>query len=101
MKVEYSKRAIADLRSIAAHYLASDDPRVAGEIEARIRDVVARVARSPEIAPPVVQRRGMRVVLVLRYPYKIFYRVMNDRIRIVHIRHTARRPWPGAGESHR
>jgi toxin ParE1/3/4 len=99
MKIEYSKRAIADLRSIATHYLASGDPRVAAEIEARIREVVARVARSPESAPPVLQRPGLRVVLVLRYPYKIFYRVMTDRIRIVHIRHTARRPWRGAGES--
>jgi plasmid stabilization system protein ParE len=32
-------------------------------------------------------------VLVLRYPYKIFYRLRGDAVEILHIRHTARRPW--------
>jgi plasmid stabilization system protein ParE len=35
----------------------------------------------------------VRVVLLIRYPYKIFYRILQDRIRILHIRHTSRRPW--------
>jgi toxin ParE1/3/4 len=74
MRVEYSKRAIADLRNIAAYHLQSDDPRVAAAIETRIRNVVARIARSPESAPPVMQRPGIRVMLVLRYPYKILSR---------------------------
>jgi plasmid stabilization system protein ParE len=30
---------------------------------------------------------------LIRYPYKVFYRALGDRIRILHIRHTARRPW--------
>lgn len=43
MRVEYSKRAIADLRKIGAYYRDSDDPRVAMAIERRVREVVARV----------------------------------------------------------
>jgi len=38
---------------------------------------------------------NVRAVLVLRYPYKIFYRVRRDVIEILYIRHTARRPWAG------
>jgi toxin ParE1/3/4 len=93
MNVEYSRRALADLRNISAYHLHSNGDRVASEIEARIRDVVARIARSPGSAPPVVGRQGVRVVLLLRYPYKIFYKPIGGTIRIVHIRHTARRPW--------
>jgi hypothetical protein len=37
----------------------------------------------------------MRVVSLVRYPFSIFYRVIDDTIRILHIRHTARRPWDG------
>jgi hypothetical protein len=32
-------------------------------------------------------------VLLVRYPFKMFYRIAGDAIRILHIRHTARRPW--------
>jgi len=39
-----------------------------------------------------MQRPGVRVAFVLRYRYKIFYRVTTDAIRIVHIRHTSRAP---------
>jgi len=93
MRIEYSKRAIADLRAISAYYRSFDDSRVAMAVERRIREVIARIGRSPESAPRVVERPEVRVALVLRYPYKIFYRVHGDTVRIVHIRHTARRSW--------
>jgi len=35
----------------------------------------------------------MRVVALVRYPFKVFYRVVGDTVRIVHIRNTSRRPW--------
>jgi plasmid stabilization system protein ParE len=35
----------------------------------------------------------VRVVSVSRYPYKIFCRLRGDAVEILHIRHTARRPW--------
>ena len=35
----------------------------------------------------------IRVKIVRRYQYKIFYSVGADRIDILHVRHGARRPW--------
>jgi plasmid stabilization system protein ParE len=92
MRVEYSNRATADLRKISA------DTKIYGEtvtaaVEARIRHVIEHLANHPEAAPLVEERPGVRVVPLVRYPYKIFYRVLADRIRILHIRHTSRRPW--------
>jgi plasmid stabilization system protein ParE len=52
-------------------------------------------AGRPLSAPRVEQRPGLHVAAVICYPFKIFYRVFDDHIRIVHIRHTARRPWSG------
>ena len=93
MRVEYSKRVIADLRQIAAHYNRTGNPVVGERIAARMREVVAQIARSPLSGRPVVQRPGIRVVLLVNYRYKLFYRVASDTIRIVHIRRTSRRPY--------
>jgi toxin ParE1/3/4 len=93
MRVEYSKRAIADLIQIAAHYSRSGNPAVAARILARIKEVVAQITGSPMSGRLVVQRPGVRVVLLVNYRYKIFCRVSDDTIRIIHIRHTSRRPY--------
>ena len=92
MKVEYSNRATADLRKASAESLSFGDA-VAVALEARIRRIVARIAEHPESAQQVIGRPGIHVVPLIRYPYKIFYRVLEDRVRILHIRHTSRRPW--------
>jgi len=68
---------------------------VAEALETRIRAVVDHIGREPLSAPKVEQRPGLHVVPLVRYPFKVFYRVLDDRLRIVHIRHTARRPWQG------
>ena len=93
MRVEYSKRAIADLRQIASYHARSDNPAVAERIAARIQEVVAQITGSPLSGRSVTQRPGVRVVLLVTYRYKIFYRVAGDTIRIIHIRHTSRRPY--------
>ena len=92
MNVEYTTRAVADLRKVAA------DSRLYGEavaaaVEARIRQIIAQIAEHPKGAPSVEERPGVHVIPLIRFPYKIFYRVLPDRVRILHIRHTSRRPW--------
>jgi plasmid stabilization system protein ParE len=37
----------------------------------------------------------IRVHVVHRYRYKIFYAVAGDAVEIIHVRHTSRRPWRG------
>ena len=92
MKLEYSKLAVHDLRKVA------EDSRAFGEaaaksIEACIREVLARIIDHPEAAARVIERPGVRVIPLIRYPYKIFYRVFENRVRVLHIRHVSRRPW--------
>lgn len=95
MKVEYSNRALADLRKISADSRRAFGDRVAEALETRIRALIERISKDPLSAPEIEQRPGVHVVPLIRYPFKIFYRVLEDRIRIQHIRHTARRPWQG------
>jgi len=95
MTVIYAPRAVRDLEQIGAYYRATANPRIAAAIAERIERVINRLPRHPEAAPRVARRPDVRAVLVLRYPYKIFYRVRGDTVEILHIRHTAQRPWVG------
>jgi hypothetical protein len=46
--------------------------------------------RGPESARRIPERPGVRVVPLIRYPYKIFYHVVGDTVEILHIHHAAR-----------
>jgi plasmid stabilization system protein ParE len=92
MKVVYSSAAQADLDDIL-HYTTRHYPRNLPAVEARIRAVIARIALHPQSARRVDERPGVRVVPVLRYPFRIFYRVDRERVEILHIHHTARDRW--------
>jgi plasmid stabilization system protein ParE len=93
MNLIYSPRAVQDLENIAAYYRSAAGPKIAGAIAQRIERVIERIARQPHTAPKVAGRSNVRVVLVFRYPYKIFYRTQENMVEILHIRHTARQPW--------
>ena len=97
MKVVYSGRAIADLELIASYYRTLADPNISRAVELRLHRVIDRIARHPDGAPRLAQRPQVRVAHVVRYPYNIFYRVRGEAVEILHIRHTARRPWTGDG----
>jgi hypothetical protein len=52
--------------------------------------VIDRIRHNPHSAPRVRQRAEVRCRRSL--PIRVFYRVRDDAIEILHIRHTARRP---------
>ena len=92
MRVVYTDQALRDLVDIA-DWLADHYPTAAPAVERRIKRVVAHIARWPSSAPRVVDRPGVRAATLGRYPYKLFYRVSDDTIEILHIHHAARQPW--------
>lgn len=92
MKVVYTDEALNDLAAIA-NWLVVHYPAVAPVVERRIRRVVAHIARWPASSRRASSRPGVRVVPLGRYPYKIFYRVTEDAVEILHIHHAAQQPW--------
>ena len=95
MRVEYSKRATADLRALGAASMQQSGEPVAAEIEAFFRKIIVHLQEDPQSRPRVSGRDGVHMAVLVRYPFKIFYRVFEDRIRILHVRHTSQRPWEG------
>jgi toxin ParE1/3/4 len=89
MRVVYTVEALADLDGIL-RYIANRYPAISEAFENRLHAVVARIAKWPESAQEVAERSGVRMAPLIRYPYKIFYRISNDTVEILHIYHAAR-----------
>jgi plasmid stabilization system protein ParE len=89
MKVVYTDNAVQDLADIL-EYIATNFPSAYPPFEVRLRAVEQRIGRWPRSVRMVAERPGVRVVPLIRYPYKIFYRVTEEAIELLHIRHTSR-----------
>jgi plasmid stabilization system protein ParE len=93
MKVRYTPQARRDIGRIYA-YLNKRSPsgalNVSAAIYAGVRFIAERPKASERTDNPIV-----RVKVVRRYRYKIFYRINGDMVEILHVRHTSRRPWRG------
>ena len=92
MKVRYTPTARNDLEAIYL-FLDKRSPATAQVVKRTIERRIAQLADFPLIAP-VTDIPDVREMTVVRFPYKIYYLVDNDEVRILHIRHTSRRP-PG------
>ena len=90
MRVVYTERALADLDTIL-EYIAANYPTAYAGFELRMAMIARRIGRWPESAEQVAGRPGVRVVPMIRYPYKVFYQVAADAVEILYIHHEARR----------
>jgi toxin ParE1/3/4 len=93
MRVRYTPRARRDIGEIYA-YLDERSPSGALNVLAAIYAGVRFVAEQPK-ASERTDDPNVRVRVIRRYRYKIFYSVAGDAVEILHIRHTSRRPWKG------
>jgi plasmid stabilization system protein ParE len=96
MKVVYTDEALGDLEDVFA-FVSITYPDVLPALQGRIRASLARIAEWPESAPQIDQRSTVRVCFIGKYPYRIFYRIADDSIEVLHIYHGARQ-WPLAPE---
>ena len=89
MRVIYTEEALKNLDGILA-YIASNHPNVYEAFQSRLQSVVKRISEWPDSAQEVAQRPGVRVVPLIRYPYKVFYQNTGQAIEILYIHHAAR-----------
>ena len=89
MRVVFTDPALEDVEAIYA-YITARYPHISLSVERRFRLVLARIGAWPESAQRVVERPDVRMVPLVRYPYKIFYRIKADIVEILHIHHSSR-----------
>jgi len=89
VKLLYTAPARADLDAILRHIAATYPAAHDGFIQ-RLKVIEQRIAQWPRSAHAVEQRKEVRIVPMIRYPYKIFYEIVDGAVHIVHVRHAAR-----------
>ena len=92
MRISWTEAALADLDEIL-DYTSVHSPTAVTPLLRRVDAVLARISSRPESARRVLNRTGVRIVPLIRYPFKIYYQIETDRILILHIHHTSRQPW--------
>jgi toxin ParE1/3/4 len=94
MRVSYSPRAIAQLKEISS-FIARDDEAAAAAMLDRIERLIMLLGKFPGLGRPT-DKGDVRMISVPRYPYVIFYKILqDDEVRVLRVRHTARRPLKG------
>jgi addiction module RelE/StbE family toxin len=90
MKIRFTRRAAADLDNVFA-YVANENPRAAADLVGQITAAIRRLARFPDLGH-ATKPAGRQVMTVAKTRYRVFYRIREDEVRILTIRHTSRRP---------
>lgn len=90
MKVRYTSRAFRDREEILT-YLQARSPSGARNVLGRFEAAATLLSEQP-LAGISTDVPDVRVLFVGRYPYKLFYRIHDDTVEILHIRHTSRIP---------
>jgi toxin ParE1/3/4 len=93
MRVRYTLRARNDLVAIF-EYLDVRSPQGASNVKRSIRKAVELIGQFPH-GGRRTHGHDTRVLPAGRYPYLIYWSVEAGDVWLLHIRHTARRPWKG------
>ena len=82
MKVVFTDEALEDLNN-ALDFIATHYPGIARAFKLRLRAVITRIGTWPQSAPEVKDQPGIHMVPLIRYPYKLFYRI--EKIGRAHV----------------
>lgn len=94
MKLRIVSEAEAEMRGAAAWYEKQCEG-LGAEFLVAVDSAIQRIARSPEMAPPLEtlpDQRAIRRVVLDRFPFMIVYEACTSEIRILAIAHTHRKP---------
>lgn len=90
MKIKWLNRAKRKL-SAEVDFIALEDPALAIEIYAYIKERVGKLRQFPE-SSRIGRVFGTRELVIEKYPYIVPYRIKNNKIEILSIMHTSRKP---------
>ncbi len=89
MKLIFTSPALAELDEIFA-YTEEHHPASLKALWKRIDTVSSQIMAFPHSGRPVDNAPGVRMMPLIRFPFRIFYRIAGGRIEVLHIRHTSR-----------
>jgi plasmid stabilization system protein ParE len=93
MRIEFHKLIASDISRIMDYYEDAAGAPLADEFYEELRAFFQKAAESPESY--AIRERDLRRVNLERFPYHFLYRIVNDTVRILVVRHHSRRPLLG------
>ena len=90
MRLEFHKQVHDDISRIMDYYENVAGAHLADEFYSELKIYFQKAAQSPESY--IVRKRDLRRVNLSRFPYHFFFRIIEDRVRILVVRHHKRRP---------
>jgi len=94
MRLEFHKQVASDISRIMDYYENVAAPELADEFYAELTFYFQKAADSPESYG--IRERDLRRVNLKRFPYHFLFRLLEDRVRVLVVRHHKRRPSLGA-----
>jgi plasmid stabilization system protein ParE len=90
MRLILHKKVYSDITAIMDHYKRTDTPELANDFYREFRHFAEEAADRPEAF--AVRERDIRRVNFKRFPYHFLFRIVDDCIRILVVRHHSRNP---------
>jgi plasmid stabilization system protein ParE len=94
MRIIHHPQIRADLDEIMRHYEVASGQKLADEFHAEFDELTLVAAEQPEAY--AIRERDVRRVNLRRFPYHFLFRITENAIRILVLRHHARHPSFGA-----
>ena len=90
MLLEFHREVASDISRIMDYYEDISGLQLAEEFYAELRSFFQKAAESPEAYR--VRERDLRRVNLERFPFHFLFRIVDDRARVLVVRHHRRRP---------
>ena len=89
--MDYERRIYSARAQLAEifDYIEQENPRAAREVQATIKSSIELLGRFP-FSGRATDEPGVRVLTIIRYRHRAFYRLQQDDVLILRILHAAR-----------
>ena len=93
MLLEFHRQVTSDISRIMDYYEDVAGQKLLNDFYTELLSFFQKAAESPEAYS--VRHSDLRRVNLERFPFHFLFRVVDERVRILVIRHHRRRPWLG------
>src|SRR5262244_507337 len=93
MRLELHPLARSDIFRIVEYYKRAGGTDLADEFYSELRSFFDKAANSPEAY--AIRERDLQRVNLERFPFHFLFRIVEDRVRVLVVRHHSRRPTLG------
>ena len=90
MRVILHRKAYSDISAIMEYYEQVANRELADDFYAELRHFLLDAAQRPESY--AIREHAIRRVNLLRFPYHFLFKIVDDAIRILVVRHHRRHP---------